>query len=345
MNTDARPLLEVRDFRTHFPARDGAGVVRAVDGVSFTLGEGETLGIVGESGCGKSTLGRSVLRLIEPTAGEILFEGTDVRALDARRLRALRRKMQIVFQDPYASLDPRQNVGRIVAEPLEIHRIGTRALRAARGAELLDLVGLGADAMGKYPHEFSGGQRQRIGIARAIALEPRLIIADEPVSALDVSIQSQILNLLTALRERLGLAYLFISHDLAVIEHISDSVAVMYLGRIVERGAVEAIFARPCHPYTEALLAAIPEAGRRGPRILPKGDVPDPEHPPAGCPFHPRCPKAMPRCSVEYPATVSVGPPEARHLVSCHLFGETSVVGEAGGETALGPDDKAGRVH
>ncbi|MGH7119940.1 MAG: ABC transporter ATP-binding protein [Acetobacteraceae bacterium] len=320
MSASAAPLLEVRGLKTYFPARDGAGVVRAVDDVSFTLHRGETLGIVGESGCGKSTLGRSLLRLIEPTAGEIILDNQDVRALDAKRLRALRRQMQIVFQDPYASLDPRQNVGAILAEPLEIHGIGTRAERTRRVAELLDLVGLGAEAAGKYPHEFSGGQRQRIGIARAIALEPRLIIADEPVSALDVSIQSQILNLLTSLRERLGLSYLFISHDLAVVEHISDSVAVMYLGRIVESGPADEIFAHPCHPYTQALLAAIPQAERRGSRIVPKGEVPDPEHPPSGCHFHPRCPKAMPVCFETYPAAVAVGASEARHLVACHLY-------------------------
>ena len=315
-------LLEVRGLRTHFPARDGAGTVRAVDGVSFTLSAGATLGIVGESGCGKSTLARSILRLVEPTAGEIIFEGADVRALSTRRLAALRRHMQIVFQDPYASLDPRQSVGAILAEPFEIHRIGTRAHRRARVVELLGLVGLDAEAAEKFPHEFSGGQRQRIGIARAIALSPKLIVADEPVSALDVSIQSQILNLLVGLRERLGLSYLFISHDLAVVEHISDWVLVMYLGRAVESGPVEAIYARPSHPYTQALISAIPQPvpGRQGARIVPMGDVPDPEHPPPGCPFHPRCPKAMPRCATEFPEERAVAASAPAHRVSCHLF-------------------------
>ncbi len=315
-------LLEVRDLRTEFHARDGAGTVRAVDGVSFSLAAGATLGIVGESGCGKSTLARSILRLVEPKSGTILFEGEDVRALPQRRLASLRRHMQIVFQDPYASLDPRQSVGAILAEPLEIHRIGNRSSRRARVAELLDLVGLGKEAAEKFPHEFSGGQRQRIGIARALSLSPKLVVADEPVSALDVSIQSQILNLLVSLRERLGLSYLFISHDLAVVEHISDWVLVMYLGRIVESGPVEAIYARPSHPYTQALISAIPQAaaGGRAGRIVLAGDVPDPEHPPPGCPFHPRCPKAMPRCATEPPAERAVPASASTHRVVCHLF-------------------------
>jgi oligopeptide/dipeptide ABC transporter ATP-binding protein len=315
------PLLEVRALRTYFRARDGAGVVRAVDGVSLTLRVGTTLGIVGESGCGKSTLARSILRLVEPTSGDIIFDGNEVRPMDARRLAALRRDMQIVFQDPYASLDPRQRVASILAEPLEIHSIGDRSFRRARVLELLQLVGLDAAAAKKYPHEFSGGQRQRIGIARAIALSPKLIVADEPVSALDVSIQAQILNLLADLRERLRLSYLFISHDLAVIEHISDWVLVMYLGRIVESGPVEAIYARPSHPYTQALISAIPQsAPRQTNRTLPAGDVPDPERPPSGCPFHPRCPRAMPRCGDEFPGERPVVASMAGHAVSCHLF-------------------------
>lgn len=316
------PLLEVCDLKTYFRARDGAGIVRAVDGVSFVLRRGETLGIVGETGCGKSTLGRSVLRLVEPMAGKIVFEGQDVRALDAKGLRTLRRHMQIVFQDPYASLDPRQSIGAILAEPLEIHGISDRAGRRARTAELLELVGLGADAASRFPHEFSGGQRQRIGIARAIALEPKLVVADEPVSALDVSIQAQILNLLIDLRKRLGLSYLFISHDLAVVEHISDWVMVMYLGRIVESGPVEAIYAQPCHPYTQALISAIPQptTGRQGSRIVLKGDIPDLEHPPSGCPFHPRCPKAMARCSIELPKERATDASSPDHRVTCHLF-------------------------
>ena len=315
-------LLEVAGLRKHFRRPDGRAVVRAVDGIGFTLGRGETLGIVGESGCGKSTLARTVLRLTEPTAGAIRFDGDDLLALDRRALRARRRDMQIVFQDPYASLDPRLTVGAIVAEPLAIHRVGDRRARARRVAELLATVGLEPEAATRYPHEFSGGQRQRIGIARAVALEPKLVVADEPVSALDLSIQSQILNLLVELRRRLGLAYIFISHDLAVVEHVSDRVAVMYLGRVVETAAADDLFDAPKHPYTQALISAIPEPdpARRRERIVLAGDIPNPEAPPPGCPFHPRCPQAMDRCRREAPRTVDLGPPGRPHLVDCHLY-------------------------
>jgi oligopeptide/dipeptide ABC transporter ATP-binding protein len=315
-------LLRVEGLAKHFPAPGGKGVVRAVDGVSFVVRRGETLGIVGESGCGKSTLGRSLLRLLEPTAGEIEFEGTDVRALGSRALRAMRREMQIIFQDPYASLDPRLKIGAIVAEPLVIHRIGDCASRRKAVSELLETVGLEAAAAERYPHEFSGGQRQRVGIARALALTPKLIIADEPVSALDVSIRSQILNLLIELKRQFGLSYIFISHDLAVVEHVSDMLAVMYFGRIVETAAAEDLFARPSHPYTEALISAVPrpDPERRGQRVVLKGEMPNPERPPPGCPFHPRCPKAMDVCRTTPPPETDIGRPGRLHLVRCHLY-------------------------
>jgi oligopeptide/dipeptide ABC transporter ATP-binding protein len=315
-------LLRVEGLTKHFPARGGKGAVRAVDGVSFVVRSGETLGIVGESGCGKSTLGRTLLRLIKPTAGEIEFDGTDLRALDHRALRVMRREMQMIFQDPFASLDPRLKVGAIVAEPLVIHRIGDRASRRKAVLELLGTVGLDADAAERYPHEFSGGQRQRIGIARALALKPKLIIADEPVSALDVSIQSQILNLLVQLKKQFGLSYIFISHDLGVIEHVSDRLAVMYLGRIVETAATEDLFARPSHPYTKALISAVPcpDPQRRGRRVVLKGEMPNPEKPPPGCPFHPRCPKAMDVCRTTPPRETEIGRTGRPHLVRCHLY-------------------------
>ncbi|MFQ5784113.1 MAG: ABC transporter ATP-binding protein [Alphaproteobacteria bacterium] len=314
-------LLAVRDLAKHFRAAGGA-VIRAVDGASLALAGGETLGVVGESGCGKSTLGRTILRLLEPTAGEIVFDGADLLALDPRALRAARRDMQMIFQDPFASLDPRLRVDAIVAEPLVIHGIGSRRERRRAVAELLETVGLDADAATRYPHEFSGGQRQRIGIARAVALKPRLIIADEPVSALDVSIQSQILNLMVDLRHRFGLAYIFISHDLAVVEHVADTVAVMYLGRIVEYAAADDLFARPGHPYTAALISAVPEPdpARRRDRVVLKGDMPNPEDPPPGCPFHPRCPKAMDACRTTPPAETDIGAAGRPHLVRCHLY-------------------------
>jgi oligopeptide/dipeptide ABC transporter ATP-binding protein len=290
--------------------------------VSLHLKRGETLGIVGESGCGKSTLARLILRLIEPTAGTVRFAGEDLMALPLSELRPRRRDMQLIFQDPYASLDPRLTVGAIVGEPLAIHRVGRRKDRRERVAELLKTVGLDADAITGYPHEFSGGQRQRIGIARAIALEPKLIIADEPVSALDVSIQSQILELLLDLKSRLSLSYIFISHDLAVVEHVSDRVAVMYLGRIVETTDTESLYRQPAHPYTEALISAVPQPDpeRDRTRIVLSGDIPNPESPPSGCPFHPRCPKVMATCPDALPSLKDIGDTAHPHLVACHLY-------------------------
>ena len=313
-------LLEVADLATHYATR--GATIRALDGVSFALAPGEVLGIVGESGCGKSTLGRTVLRLVEPTGGSIRFLGEDITRLDRRAMVARRRQMQVVFQDPFGSLNPRHRVGEIVVEPLEVHRIGDRRSRAARVAELLALVGLPADAASRYPHEFSGGQRQRIAIARALVLEPKLLIADEPVSALDVSIQSQIINLLAELRVRLGLAMLFISHDLSVIRHVSDRIAVMYLGRIVEIASTADIFERPQHPYARALLSAVPhtDPARRRERILLSGEMPDPSEPPGGCAFHTRCQHAMPRCSGERPLLISRPIEGGTREVACHLF-------------------------
>jgi len=297
--------------------------VHAVDDVSFNLSKGEALGVVGESGCGKSTLARVLLRLIAPTSGKIFLDGVDLSQLTPRNLRAKRRQMQIVFQDAYASLDSRQKIGNIIAEPLIVHGIGNRASRRARVAQLLNMVGLEPEAAHRYPHEFSGGQRQRIGIARAISLEPELVIADEPVSALDVSIQSQVLNLLVDLRRKLDLSYIFISHDLAVVEHICDTIAVMYLGEIVEMTDCGTLFAAAKHPYTRALISAIPrpDPKRRGsPRIVLEGDIPNPENPPPGCRFHTRCPEVMAACK-------SIKPEEHRfeesgrpHLVRCHLY-------------------------
>ncbi|HYE00250.1 MAG TPA: oligopeptide/dipeptide ABC transporter ATP-binding protein [Alphaproteobacteria bacterium] len=312
-------LLIVEDLVKHYPVR-GGGAIHAVNGVSLRQRRGETIGIVGESGCGKSTFARLCLRLVEPTSGGIRFDGTDLRTLSPSALRAKRRDMQIVFQDPFASLDPRMSVGAIIREPLDIHRIGGRGEREAQVMALLETVGLPPDAARRYPHEFSGGQRQRIGIARAIALRPKLVVADEPVSALDVSIQSQVLNLLVALRRDLGLSYLFISHDLAVIRYISDRVAVMYLGQIVEMADADAIYAEPAHPYTRTLIDAIPkpDPARRRQRLVPKGELPDPEHPPTGCPFHPRCPLATDLCRVHMPEARDIGPPGRPHTVRCH---------------------------
>ena len=312
------PLLEARSLSKFFPARDGKGLVRAVNDVSLTLAEGETLGIVGESGCGKSTLARMLLRLIEPSEGKVLFQGEDLLSLSRAQMRQRRRDIQIVFQDPYASLDPRMNIARIIAEPLEIHGIGSKADRAAKVAGLLSLVGLDPAAGQRFPHEFSGGQRQRIGIARAIALEPKLVVLDEPVSALDVSIQSQILNLLDDLKDRLKLSYIFISHDLSVVQHVSDRVAVKYLGRVVEEGAAEAVLGKPAHPYTQALISAVPEIdpAKRKAHTLLKGDPPNPEDIPSGCAFHPRCRFAFERCTLESPAFHAAGGSRAR----CHLI-------------------------
>ncbi|MGE0239453.1 MAG: ABC transporter ATP-binding protein [Parvibaculaceae bacterium] len=314
----AGPLLVADNLVKHYKARDGEGVARAVDGVSLTLKRGETLGIVGESGCGKSTLARLILRLIEPTSGRVTFDGTDVLAQSPARLRRLRRDMQIVFQDPYASLDPRMSIGQIIAEPLDIHGLGSKAERRRKVEDLLLMVGLDRSALERYPHEFSGGQRQRIGIARAIALEPQLLVLDEPVSALDVSIQSQILNLLVDLKTRLNLSYVFISHDLSVVEHVSDRVLVMYLGRIVEEGTASQVLKQPRHPYAEALVSAVPGA-RAGGRIVLKGDPPSPDAVPAGCRFHPRCPKVLDICGAAPPP--SIGSAGASR-VECHLFSD-----------------------
>jgi oligopeptide/dipeptide ABC transporter ATP-binding protein len=312
------PLIEVRVLSKHYPSRDGKGVIRAVNGVSLTLQPGHTLGIVGESGSGKSTLARLMLRLIEPTGGDILFGGESLLTLNGAALRRRRRDVQMVFQDPYASLDPRMTIAAIVSEPLAIHRIGTKSQRAARILELLDLVGLDRGAAARYPHEFSGGQRQRIGIARAIALEPKLVVLDEPVSALDVSIQSQILNLLMDLKRRLNLSYIFISHDLSVVERVSDEVAVMYLGRVVEHGAAEDVFASPLHPYTQALVSAVPEIDplKKRQRIVLAGDPPNPENIPSGCPFHPRCRFVMPHCREILPVLRDF----QKQTVACHLY-------------------------
>jgi oligopeptide/dipeptide ABC transporter ATP-binding protein len=325
------PLLDVRNLKTYFPVRQGVFStvgewVKAVDGVSFTLGRGRTLGLVGESGCGKTTVGRTVLRLIPATAGEVRFDGVDVFALDRRQLRVLRRRMQIIFQDPVGSLNPRMTVGTIVGEALTVHGIAKGQQRHDRVAQLLDRVGLSPAHMGRYPHEFSGGQRQRIGIARALALSPDLIVCDEPVSALDVSIQSQILNLLEDLQREMGLSYLFIAHNLAVVEHFSDDVAVMYLGKIAEIAPAAAIYKNPKHPYTQALLSAIPDPDptHRGARIVLGGEVPSPINPPPGCPFHPRCPLAIEVCRREVPPLVPHAGCEAGHLVACHRADEVT---------------------
>jgi oligopeptide/dipeptide ABC transporter ATP-binding protein len=311
-------LLEVADLKKHFPIRRGVfsrtvGFVKAVDGVSFGIREGETLGLVGESGCGKTTAGRTILRLLEPTSGRVFFRGVDVMTLNKSEMRTLRKQMQIIFQDPYSSLNPRMTVGGMLDEALKIHKLARGSEAKRKIAELLELVGLAPEHAGRYPHEFSGGQRQRIGIARALAVSPRLIVADEPVSALDVSIQAQIINLLQDLQERLGLTYLFIAHDLSVVRHISDRVAVMYLGRLMEVASSGDLYNSPKHPYTQALLSAVPvpDPSRKSNRIVLKGDVPNPASPPPGCPFHPRCPIAIPECADAFP--------EARRFERAHL--------------------------
>jgi oligopeptide/dipeptide ABC transporter ATP-binding protein len=321
--TGAKPVLEIEGLKKHFPVKrrffGGASEqVLAVDGVSFSIAEGETLGLVGESGCGKSTVGRAILRLIEPTSGSIRVAGQDITRLSNREMRPFRRELQIIFQDPFSSLNPRMTVGDIVGEPLHTHHLASGKALRERVAQLFDRVGLSRAQMGNYPHQFSGGQRQRIGIARALALNPKLIVCDEPVSALDVSIQAQVINLLMDLQRDLGLSYLFISHNLAVVEHISHRIAVMYLGRIVEYAGKAAIFTRPGHPYTEALLAAVPVPDpkiRNMTRAL-QGDVPSPVHPPRGCHFHTRCPYVVNRCKVETPLLREIAP--GQH-VACHL--------------------------
>ncbi|HEU4434563.1 MAG TPA: dipeptide ABC transporter ATP-binding protein [Pyrinomonadaceae bacterium] len=314
--TSGETLVSVRGLVKHFPVEGSDDVVRAVDGVTFQIFAGETLGLVGESGCGKSTVGRCLLRLIEPTAGEVNFEGRDILALAKRELRQIRREMQIIFQDPYASLNPRMKIGDIVAEPLVIHNQGTKSERRERVAQLLRRVGLDPDYMDRYAHEFSGGQRQRIGVARTLALNPKLIVADEPVSALDVSVQAQVVNLLQELQEEFRLTYLFISHGLAVVEHISTRVAVMYLGRIVEIAPADELYAQPLHPYTQALLSAIPipDPRQKRKRIILQGDVPTPINPPSGCRFRTRCPIAIEDCAHIDPELREVSP---GHAVAC----------------------------
>ena len=318
-------LLEVKDLSKHFHIPGGigrsGGIVRAIDNVSFSIRRGETVGLVGESGCGKTTTGRCVLLLERPTSGSIWFEGVDIAALSPRELRSMRRKVQVIFQDPYSSLNPRMTIGQIIAEPLKVHGIlRDKAKREARVRELLEQVGLLPQHAGRYPHQLSGGQRQRVGIARALAMEPALIICDEPVSALDVSIQAQIVNLLEDLQKRLGLTYLFIAHDLSVVRHISDRVVVMYLGKIVEVADRRALYEDPLHPYTQALLSAVPipdpalEASRN--RTVLRGEVPSPLNPPSGCVFNPRCPKAIERCTAEIPTLREIKPD---HWAACHL--------------------------
>jgi oligopeptide transport system ATP-binding protein len=328
MNT-AAPLLEVRDLKVHFPVKHGVfGAVRswvkAVDGVSFNLSAGETLGLVGESGCGKTTLGRALARLVPATAGSIRLDGEDMAQWTGAQLRARRRKWQMIFQDPYNSLDPRMTVGHIIGEALEIHGLAPDAHeRQTKVRQLLESVGLDGAHAAFYPHEFSGGQRQRIGIARALAVDPKLIICDEPVSALDVSVQAQIINLLQDLQQERGVAYLFVAHDLAVVERISRRVMVMYLGKVVELGPASEVVRKPLHPYTQALISAVPEidAESQRPRIVLSGELPSPIDPPSGCPFHPRCPVAEARCKVDAPAMREIVP---GHWAACHLAGGMS---------------------
>jgi peptide/nickel transport system ATP-binding protein len=321
----AQPILELRDLRMHFPVHEGvfnrtAKYCKAVDGVSLALQAGETLGLVGESGCGKSTLGKCIVRLNQPTSGEILYEGTDLAPLNRKALKPFRRDLQMVFQDPVESLNARHTIGETLTEPFIIHGIGDPASRRASVSALLDRVGLPANAADRYPFEFSGGQRQRIGLARAIALNPRVLVCDEPVSALDVSIQSQVLNLFLELQREMGLSYLFIAHNLAVVKHVSDRIAIMYLGRVVELAPADEIYRAPRHPYTRALISAIPqpEARRKSERIIMEGDVPSPIDPPSGCPFHPRCPHATDKCRTEVPALRKAPGAIDGHTVSCH---------------------------
>jgi oligopeptide/dipeptide ABC transporter ATP-binding protein len=323
--TAGEPLVEIEHLTKHFPVRQGVfarakGVVHAVEDVSFTVNRGETLGIVGESGCGKSTTARMMVRLIDPTAGTVRFEGRDITRLSHREMRPLRRQMQIIFQDPYASLNPRKRVGSIIADPLRIHDMGTSKERKAQVQELMEKVGLQPEHYNRFPHEFSGGQRQRIGVARALAVNPKLIVCDEPVSALDVSVQAQILNLLKDLQDDFGLTYIFIAHDLNVVRHISDRVLVMYLGKVVEVASRDVLYKEPKHPYTGALLSAVPianpELGRKREPIVLEGDVPSPVNPPSACHFHPRCPRFVEgHCDVEEPPLYSFG---NGHLAACH---------------------------
>lgn len=325
MNGNNEALLEVRDLKMHFPITSGlifqrqTGAVKAVDGISFTIKKGETLGLVGESGCGKSTAGRAILQLYKPTSGQVLFDGKDLTKLGGGAMRTMRRSVQMIFQDPYASLNPRMTVGDIIGEPIRVHKLrsGTKAVRE-RVQELLQVVGLNPYFVNRYPHEFSGGQRQRIGIARALAVEPKFVVCDEPVSALDVSIQAQVINLLEDLQSQLGLTYLFIAHGLSVIKHISDRVAVMYLGKVVELADAEELYRQPLHPYTQALLSAVPIPDpvieKKRQRIILQGDVPSPINPPPGCRFHTRCPIAIDQCRVEEPPFMDYG---GGHFAAC----------------------------
>lgn len=320
-------LIKVQNLKKHFPIRRGilrrqVGAIQAVDGITFDIYKGETLGLVGESGCGKSTAGRTILQLLDATEGEVFFNGEELTALKTNQMRKKRRQMQMIFQDPYASLNPRMQVGNIIGEPLDIHKIGKSSERTERVQELLSVVGLNPYFVRRYPHEFSGGQRQRIGIARALATNPSFIVADEPISALDVSIQAQVVNLMDDLKAQLGLTYLFIAHDLSMVRYISDRVAVMYLGRIVELGERDAVYDSPLHPYTQALLSAIPipdpDAEAKRERILLEGEVPSPANPPSGCRFHPRCAYATDICRQEDPQSRNLGTDGTDHLVACH---------------------------
>lgn len=322
----AKRLLDVRDLKIHFPITGGVfwrkiGTVYAVDGVSLSVNTGETLGIVGESGCGKTTLGRSILGLYKPAGGDIRFKGENIAELSRKKIRAIRRNMQMVFQDPYESLDSKQTIGSILEEPFQIHKIGAGSERKEQVARLLERVGLSADAVTKYPHEFSGGQRQRIGIARAIALQPELVVCDEPVSALDVSIQSQILNLLLDLQHEMNMSYVFITHDLSIVKHMSDFVAVMYLGKIVEYASADDLYKKPLHPYTQNLIASIPtpDPFSEKKRYPLTGETPSPINPPPGCYFHPRCPAAVLQCATERPELINYGENGDLHSVACHL--------------------------
>ncbi|WNF37128.1 dipeptide ABC transporter ATP-binding protein [Bacillaceae bacterium IKA-2] len=324
MSTKKEKLVEIKNLKKYFPVQGGVlkrtiGYVKAVDDVTFDIYKGETLGIVGESGSGKSTLGRVIMRLIDPTSGEVIFEENDIASISQRKMRPYRRDMQMVFQDPYASLNPRMSVGELIAEPMVVQNLFTKKERKEKVIELLRKVGLGPEATSKYPHEFSGGQRQRIGIARALAIKPKFIIGDEPVSALDVSVQSQVLNLMDDLQDEFHLTYLFIAHDLSVVKHISDRVGVMYLGRIVELANKDDLYNEPLHPYTKALLSAVPVADVKVKRekIRLTGELPSPSNPPSGCTFHTRCPECFDRCKEERPELIEIKP---EHFVACHLY-------------------------
>jgi oligopeptide/dipeptide ABC transporter ATP-binding protein len=326
-------LLEVKNLKKYFHLRGGffmqnsSGIIKAVDDVSFSIKKGETFGLVGESGCGKSTTARVILRLISRTSGTVVYNGTDLFELDKKEMFKVRRDIQIIFQDPYASLSPRMTVGDIISEPLEIHSIGTRSDRIKKAKELLDVVGLNPEHLNRYPHEFSGGQRQRIGIARALALTPKIILCDEPVSALDVSVQAQILNLLADLQKEFDLTYLFIAHDLSVVKHVSNRVGVMYLGKLVEIANSEDLYSKPLHPYTMGLLSAVPipdpELERKRKRMVLEGDVPSPLNPPSGCPFHPRCPIAKDICGKEVPPLKNYNENGKEHFAACFFAGQT----------------------